>query len=218
MNTAPEFLVHNKVRLALHRLRGGDGRALLLLHGLGEQTPAAVPTFAAGWAGPVYGLDFTGHGQSTIPAGGGYTAEILMADAAIALDHLGSATVAGRGLGAYIALLVAGARPQAVRGAVLDDGPGLHGGGTQPGSPVIAHPGPATGPPDPYALIELARDVRPADYATSFVHQATHLSGLAEPVAVAARVRPPWMEAILDDPGVVEMDAAAALAMYAAID
>ena len=218
MTVNVEFLVHNKVRLALHHLRPGEGRPLLLLHGLGEHTPAVVPPFAGDWAGPMYGLDFTGHGQSTVPAGGGYTAEILMADAAIALDHLGSATVAGRGVGAYIALLVAGARPQAVRGAVLGDGPGLHGGGTQPGSPVIAHPGPAVGPPDPYALIELARDVRPADYATSFVHQATHLSGLPEPVAVAAVVRPPWMEAILDDPGVVEMDAAAALRMYAAID
>lgn len=211
-------LTHNKVQLALHTLRAAAGRPLLLLHGLGEQAPAAVPVAAEAWPGPVHALDFTGHGRSSVPTGGGYTAEILMADAAIALDHLGPATVLGRGLGAYIALLIAGARPQSVRGAVLGDGPGLHGGGTQPGSPVIAPLVKAAGPPDPYALFELGRDVRPADYATSFVHQATHLSGLAEPVAVAAVVRPPWVEAILDDPGVVEMDIAAALAMYAALD
>ena len=46
------------------------------------------------------------------------------------------------------------------------------------------------GPPDPWALIELARDVRPADYATSFARQATQLSGLSWPVAVCARWRP----------------------------
>ena len=34
-----------------------------------------------GWPGPVYGLDFTGHGASTVPVGGGYSAEMLLADA-----------------------------------------------------------------------------------------------------------------------------------------
>ncbi|MEZ5249784.1 MAG: alpha/beta fold hydrolase [Ilumatobacteraceae bacterium] len=33
------MLTHNKVQLALHELRGGTGRSLLLLHGLGEQSP-----------------------------------------------------------------------------------------------------------------------------------------------------------------------------------
>ena len=37
-------------------------------------------------------LDFTGHGQSTIPAGGGYNAEILLADADIALAALAGET------------------------------------------------------------------------------------------------------------------------------
>ena len=54
-----------------------------------------------------------------------------MADADAALAHLGPATVYGRGLGAYVALLIAGARPDLVRGAVLDDGPGLVGGGSR---------------------------------------------------------------------------------------
>ena len=80
-------------------------RPLLLLHGLGERSRCHV---FAGWPGPVYGLDFTGHGASTIPAGGGYSAEILLADADAAVRHLGEVTVAGRGLGAYVALLLAG--------------------------------------------------------------------------------------------------------------
>ncbi|MBI4932334.1 MAG: hypothetical protein HY828_00550 [Actinobacteria bacterium] len=95
-----EFLTHYRVQLALHHLRDGAGRTLLLLHGLGEQSPTAVPDWAASWPGPVVALDFTGHGASTVPAGGGYSAEILLGDADIALAHLGEATVVGRGLGA----------------------------------------------------------------------------------------------------------------------
>jgi pimeloyl-ACP methyl ester carboxylesterase len=124
-----ERLHHSKVELALHTLREGEGRALLLLHGLGERTPAAAPPELAAWLGPIYGLDFTGHGQSTIPRGGGYTCEILMGDADTALRHLKQATLVGRGLGAYVALLLAGARPAEVRGAILRDGLGLAGGG-----------------------------------------------------------------------------------------
>ena len=33
------LLTHVKVQLALHELRPGTGRPLLLLHGLGERTP-----------------------------------------------------------------------------------------------------------------------------------------------------------------------------------
>ena len=39
-------LTHNKIRLALHEVRPGSGRPLLLLHGLGEQSPASVPDVA----------------------------------------------------------------------------------------------------------------------------------------------------------------------------
>ncbi|MGZ4770642.1 MAG: hypothetical protein ACXVLX_18420 [Ilumatobacteraceae bacterium] len=71
------LLRHNKIDLALHRLSEGDGTALLLLHGLGESSPASVPDWAVRWPGPVAALDFTGHGRSTVPPGGGYTAEIV---------------------------------------------------------------------------------------------------------------------------------------------
>lgn len=214
-----ETLRHNAVRLALHELRGGTGRALLLLHGLGERSPSTTPADAAAWPGPVHALDFTGHGQSTVPTGGGYTAEVLMADADAALAHLGQVTVVGRGLGAYVALLLAGARAADVRGAVLADGPGLAGGAPVPGSPSIQFPDPnAAAPPDPFAFAELTADVRPPDYASSFVRQANHLSGLAEPLTVTAHVRPDWLRAVAGEPGVREAASVAdALAHYAAL-
>ena len=100
MSRTTVWLTHNRARLAMHCLRGGEGRPLLLLHGLGEQSPHVVPPWAEPWRGPVWALDFTGHGESEIPLGGGYSAEILLADADHALAHLGTATVVGRGLGA----------------------------------------------------------------------------------------------------------------------
>jgi pimeloyl-ACP methyl ester carboxylesterase len=208
-------LHHNKVELALHHLREADGRALLVLHGLGEHSPAEVPALIAPWSGPVWALDFTGHGASTVPRGGGYTAESLMGDADAALAHLGEATVYGRGLGAYIALLLAGARPTIVSGAVLDDGPGLVGGGAAPASPVLlrlADDLPA--PPDPFALAELSHDVRPPDYAATFVRQAVHFGSLDPCISVAARVKPPWLAEVVDEYGVVEESVPEALARY----
>lgn len=216
--TAPGALLrHNRVTLALHRLKEGDGgRSLLVLHGLGERTPASLPPYLGVWPGRVVGLDFTGHGESTVPAGGGYTAEILMADADAALAHLGQATLFGRGLGAYVALLLAGARPLDVQGAILFDGPGLLGGGTGPGSPHVPEVDrDAVAPPDPFALAELARDIRPADYATSYVRLATMSSALDRPIAVSAVNRPDWLAAVVAEPGVVELPLGEALALYA---
>ena len=209
-------LVHGKVELALHELKeDGSGRPLLLLHGLAERSPDALPPELGPWPGPVFALDFTGHGASTMPVGGGYSAEILMADASAAVDHLGPVTVLGRGLGAYVALLLAGARAPDVRGAILADGPGLSGGGPMPASTYVFTVSDTKGPPDPFALAELAHDVRPPDYASSFVRQATHLSGMAEPIAVTALVRPDWLVAIVSEPGVRETKLAKALEMYA---
>ena len=215
-------LRHNKVELALHGLRAdGSGRALLLLHGLGESAPAEVPRALAAWPGPVWALDFTGHGASTVPSGGGYTAESLMGDADVALGHLvglgvGPVTILGRGLGSYVGLMLAGARPTDVCGVILDDGPGLAGGGPSPSTPVLARIDPAAPrPPDPYALVELSTDVRPPDYATTFVRQAVHYSGLERCVAVVARVRPPWLEAVAAEFGVVSEGIDQALARFA---
>ncbi len=55
-----------------------------------------------------------------------------------------------------------------------------------------------TGPPDPFVLQELSRDVRPADYATTFARAAVEHSDLEEPIAVAAIGRPPWLDAVVE--------------------
>jgi pimeloyl-ACP methyl ester carboxylesterase len=211
------YLQHGKIRLALHELRRGAGPTLLLLHGLGERTPAQVVGPATAWPGAVVGLDFTGHGDSSVPAGGGYTCEVLMADADAALAALGPVTLLGRGIGAYVALLLAGARPADVRGAVLVDGPGLFGGPPGPSSPAIVMlPGPSPVTPDPYALIELTRDVRPPDYAATFVRQAAAASPLETPLTVSTVGRPLWLEAVAAEVGVATGRADEALAGYAA--
>jgi pimeloyl-ACP methyl ester carboxylesterase len=209
-------LRHSRVELALHRLRDGTGRPLLLLHGLGERSPERPPAQLEAWPGPIWALDFTGHGASSVPCGGGYTAECLMGDADAALAELGEATLRGRGIGAWVALLVAGARPRQVRGAILSDGPGLAGGGARPGSPTIPAVDPrAVAPPDPFALVELARDVRPPEYAAAFVRLANELSGLPRPLSVCAVERPEWLRAALEEPGVEATRLADALAYYA---
>jgi pimeloyl-ACP methyl ester carboxylesterase len=211
----PTMLRHNKIDLALHRLRDGVGRPLLLLHGLGESSPALVPQWAAGWPGPVAALDFAGHGASTVPLGGGYTAEVMLADADVALAELGSATLVGRGLGAYVALMLAGARPQQVRGALLCDGPGLAGGAIGPTSQSFVTLVTSPRPPDPYVLFEMSRDLRPPDYATLFVRMAVDSSGLDEPIAVAAVIRPPWLEAVVGELGVATCSVRQGLDMFA---
>jgi pimeloyl-ACP methyl ester carboxylesterase len=197
---ATVVLRHNKIDLALHEVRGSSaGHPLLLLHGLGEHAPTTVPAWAEAWPGAVWALDFTGHGASTSPNGGGYTAEVLMGDVDAALEHLGPSTVLGRGLGGYVALLIAGARSDAVRGAIIADGPGLFGGPSGPTSPalVVVPPGVA-GPPDPFAMLELSRDIRPPDYALSFARAAVEHSELDQPIAVPAIGRPPWLDAVVD--------------------
>lgn len=217
----PTWLRHGRSDLALHQLRDGEPgtRPLLLLHGLGESSPGTAPTHLARWPGPLLALDFTGHGASTRPRGGGYTAEILLADVDTALARLGPVTVLGRGLGAYVALQAAGARPDVVRGAILADGPGLVGGGARPSSPfVLGEPGGDRAGPDPFALFELSHDVRPPDYAVEFVHLAVAGSDLAHPLAVCARVRPEWLVAVVDGAGdhVLDVGLDEALDHYAA--
>lgn len=218
--TRVRTLVHGRSRPALHELRSAadspspDTRPLLMLHGLGEATDGIRPE-AQSWPGPVFGLDFTGHGLSSLPAGGGYTAEVLMADVDAAVAEIGPCTLMGRGLGSYVALLAAGGRPDMVRGAILTDGPGLVGGGIRPHSAALPHISQhhlAT--PDPLAMYELARDVRPPDYALDYVRQAVEWSGLEHPISVCTRVRPEWLAAVADHSGVADTTVALALAGY----
>ena len=215
---------HGKAHLLVHHLReaspdGTDRRPLLHLHGLGERSPVGLPKHLAAWPGPVVALDFTGHGGSTVPVGGGYTAEILLGDVDAAICEIGPVTLFGRGLGAYISLLASGALAEQVRGAILFDGPGLVGGGIRPSSPSIpavpaAHIGTV---PDPLALAELSRDVRPPDYTSEFARQAVQWSGLDHPLAVVAVSRPEWLAAVADEPGVLTLSLEKALALYAGV-
>lgn len=202
MSPRTVLLEHNKVTLALHQVREGSGRPLLLLHGLGEDA-SRVATMPFAWDGPVHALDFTGHGASTVPRGGGYSCEVLMADVDTALAHLGPSTILGRGLGGYVGFLIAGARPERVEGVVITDGPGLAGGPVHVSStPEIIELNRAGSAPDPWAIVELSRDARPATYALTFLRLAMRGTAREEPVSACARVIPPWLEAICAEPGV----------------
>ena len=108
-------LQHARTALELHELSHRDGPSLLLLHALGGSSVdwSEAPAL---WPGRVYALDFSGHGRSEWVRGGVYLPEFLVADADIALAHIGAAALAGAGVGAYVALLLAGARHQQVPG------------------------------------------------------------------------------------------------------
>src|SRR5262249_27079055 len=132
----------------------------------------------AAWPGSVYALDFTGHGRSDWLVGGGYYPELLAADADVALTHTGPVGIAGAGLGAYIALLLAGGRRDQVPAALLLPGAGLDGGGALPDFdrefPDIEAWGPGDGGFDPLVrLMDLM--VRPVDYAEQFACAARRL-------------------------------------------
>jgi pimeloyl-ACP methyl ester carboxylesterase len=200
-------LKHGRIDLALHHLSAGSGGdlPLLLLHALGGRTTQQVPfAVAQQWDGPVFGLDFTGHGLSSCPQGGGYSAELLMADTDTALRKIGPAVIVGAGLGGYVGLLAAGAAAGRVKGVAVVGGSGLAGGGVRPGSESIAIPPHRFDgvTPDPFALLELATDLRPPHYVASFVRQFVSTSALEQPVAVCTAARPPWLAATLEEFGV----------------
>jgi pimeloyl-ACP methyl ester carboxylesterase len=174
-----------------------------------------MPIELGPWTGPVFALDFTGHGESTVPRAGGYTPETLIGDVDAAIEYINApVTLIGRGLGAYVALLTAGARADAVKGAILCDGPGIGGGGPVPGTPTVVRVDErAPVPPDPFALAELSKDVRPPDYAVDFTRLAAATS--RNPFAIVARARPEWLQAVADEMDAVPTTLAAALQAYA---
>jgi pimeloyl-ACP methyl ester carboxylesterase len=186
------------VSLALHPLREGAGPALLCLHAVGGSA-RDFREAAQLWSGPVFALDFSGHGESAPLGGGGYFPENLAGDADAALAQIGSALLAGAGVGAYVALLLAGARPDAVPGALLLPGAGLAGGGVAPDfeSDSLARWadfGTALPGCDP-AVRRLERDVRPPDYAEAFARAARRVL-----LSEGDFPRPPWWLAAQTSP------------------
>ena len=95
------------------------------------------------------------------------------------------------------------------------DGPGLAGGPTGPTSQSFFSLPPSTTTPDPYALVELGRDLRPPDYVRSFVQLAVTGSKLEEPVAVCTVFRPEWLAAVADERGVMDVTLTEALEAFA---
>lgn len=215
MSRTTEYINNGDLRLALHTLEKGESRPLLLLHGLGESSEARRPYWTQSWTGPVLALDFTGHGESEVPVSGGYMPETLMSDVDHVLARYGPCTIVGRGLGAWIALLIAGARTELVHGVVLFDGGGIVGGGPQPPTPHISvFENPTQATPDPYALAELSRDPRPPDYALDYVRFILESSPLEHPIVVSARIKPDWLAAVAADIGVIELPLEQAVASF----
>jgi len=186
--------MHHRVELALHPLRDAPGPALLCLHAVGGSALEFAHA-ARAWPGPVFALDFAGHGASGRIRGGAYRPEILAGDADAALARIGQASLAGVGVGAYVALLVAGARPDAVPAALLLPGAGLAGGGSAPDPDRdTGEEWRDLGPPlpgcDP-AVRRLERDLRPPDYAEAFAKGARRLL-----LAEGDFARPAWWDAV----------------------
>jgi pimeloyl-ACP methyl ester carboxylesterase len=186
---------HARTLIALHELAHGAGLPLLALHALGGSS-ADWRALARAWPGRVVGVDFTGHGESEPLRGGAYWPELLLGDADVALEQIGPAAVVGAGLGAYVALLLAGSRPHSVSAALLLPGRGLAGGGPEPDfdRPLLAGLTPSVHSPLPPGCDPLAcaldSDPRPPAYAVRFAAAARRLLLLED-----GSQRPPWWQA-----------------------
>jgi pimeloyl-ACP methyl ester carboxylesterase len=205
-------LQHGRIRLALHPLTAGEGPNLLLLHAL-YGSSRDWGELAQHWPGPVYGVDFSGHGESERVHGGAYYAELLLGDADAALAHIGPAAVAGAGIGAYVALLLAGARPDQVPAALLLPGAGLAGGGDWPdfskpfAVPIAAANAEGSGEHDPFLRV-LESDVRPTEYVARFAVAARKLL-----LAKIAEEVPDWWAATLRADAVEQVEPTPAVAL-----
>ena len=208
---APRRVRHGDVVLALQEVHAGAGLPLLLLHEL-YGSGASWTDAAASWPGPAHALDFAGHGASGRRVGGGYTPELFAGDADAALAAIGPCAVAGAGLGAWVGLLLAGARPESVSGVLLLPGAGLDGGGASPGGRAPRLPGDDAPPGVDPAVGACDRDLRPVDYARAFGARARRVL-----LAGDGAERPPWWTALRDLETVVAApaDRRAALALLA---
>ena len=194
-------LASGRCEVALHELRAGAGPTLLALHALGGSS-RDFAALAAHWPGRVLALDFAGHGASDWARGGSYTPELHAADADTVLFEAGDVCLAGAGLGAYVALLLAGTRPAHVAAALLLPGRGLDGGGPAPRRDhplevrtadalrMLAAAQAAERPAfDPMGM-SCETDLRPPDYSRAYADAARRLL-----FAEDSGAKPPWWEA-----------------------
>ncbi len=198
-------LIHGRSEIELHELRVGEGLPLLLLHELGGSASQWQPGVFEAWPGPVYALDFAGHGTSDPLKGGGYFPEYFLADADHSLSAIctvGECAVAGAGIGGYVAMLLSGARRERIPAALLLPGRGLAGGGLVPDwenqrytsleewdaytAGCAVHYLPATDP----LVASCERDIRPEPYVADFAAAGRRLI-LSEAIARGDDV-PPW--------------------------
>ena len=155
-------------------------------------------------AGPGVGARLHRPRRSTVPAGGGYFSEVLMADVDAALGHLGPGHAVRPRAGRL-------RRPAGRRSASRPRpgrGPRRRPGHRRRRAPSrrrrscwapASHPAP---PPTRTPCSSSATTSGPPDYAATYARQAATLSGLDTALVVTAVVRPPWLAAVAAEPGV----------------
>ena len=222
--------VHGKIDLALHHLRpapDADGRR----HAAAAAPPrprrgvADRGALVRGRRGPGRSRRSTSRATvgSTMPHGGGYTAEILLADADAALGALTvddpDAARSRCSAGGSARTSPSSSPAPGRRRCTAPSSP------TGPGSPAgrrgrrrraSSRSRPTARTPDPYALVELGRDLRPPDYAASFVRLALAGSPSTSRSPCTAMIRPEWLDAVANEHGVMDVPLAEALTAYVA--
>lgn len=218
MSEAPRMIRNGRAAFALHPRKAGEGTPLLLLHEL-FASAAAWSAEVDAWPGPVFALDFAGHGASDRLRGGSYGFDRHLSDADLALREIGTAALAGAGAGAWYGLIVAGTRPERVPGCLLLPGAGLAAGGdvwdpmdVRPRIPGDAERAAFEGDADPYTLA-CDLEPRPVWFSEPFAAAANAIV-----LAEDAGERPAWWRAAAARPGArVAKDLASGLAALAEV-
>ena len=113
---------------SLYRQRTGTGPAVVLVHGIADDSSIWAPTMASLSADcACTAVDLPGHGRSPAPTeASAYEREALLASIDEILTDTGPAVFVGHSLGGYLGLAHAITRPGVLRGLVLvATGPGF---------------------------------------------------------------------------------------------
>ncbi|MFB0901947.1 MAG: alpha/beta hydrolase [Acidimicrobiales bacterium] len=110
-----------EVTLAVHHF-GGTGPTLLINHATGFHARCYLPMMSTlTQYFDVWGADFGGHGDSTMPANGDFAWDGFADDILTVVDHIGASSVRafGHSMGATATLLAAKKRPNVIEAAWL---------------------------------------------------------------------------------------------------